>query len=132
MSLFGANYYQYYTFFLWKHFTDDSESEDDENDDENSDNDDDNEDDEEVVTTGSVEADRAAAKLLKVQEDIDTIEDIFKYIDDTSRRLINVHLQVVNALLQTTSNIREYLYFVTFRTRPFHVLKKIYKNAMIC
>ena len=96
MSLFGANYYQYYTFFLWKHFTDDSESEDDENDDENSDNDDDNEDDEEVVTTGSVEADRAAAKLLKVQEDIDTIEDIFKYIDDTSRRLMNVHLQVVH------------------------------------
>ena len=131
MSLFGANYYQYNTFFLWKHLTDDSESEDEENDDENSDNDDDNEDDEEV-TTGSVETDRAAAKLLKVQEDIDTIEDIFKYIDDTSRRLINVHLQVVNALLQTTSNIREYLYFVTFRTRPFHVLKKIYKNAMIC
>ena len=95
MSLFGANYYQYYTFFLWKHFTDDSESEDDENDDENSDDDDDNEDDEEV-TTGSVEADRAAAKLLKVQEDIDTIEDIFKYIDDTSRRLMNVHLQVVH------------------------------------
>ena len=39
-------------------------------------------------------AEDAAAKDSKVQEDIEVIEDIFKYIDETTRRLIHAQMQV--------------------------------------
>lgn len=59
-------------------------------------------------------AEDAAAKDSKVQEDIEVIEDIFKYIDETTRRLIHAQMQVSKQTQVYSIYVYIFMYIGTF------------------